>query len=289
MEESGSIVAREVPRATDVANFVRLEHTLFSLPLLFAGALLAERAWPSARTSLLIVAAGTGARTAALALNRIIDRRIDAANPRTRVRELPAGRLKIGQAWGVCLAGIALYLVSAAMLGRLTLLLSPIPLIVFTCYPYLKRFTTLAHFGVGLGLALAPLGAWVAVTQRVWPDLSIGLLTLFTLLWVAGFDIIYATLDIEFDRSHGLHSIPARLGSKALLIAALLHLIALLCLLALAMTSLDGLYRYYALAAVGLLFAVEHFFSRKVNFAFFHVNSVLGFFVLLFIMAGVQR
>ena len=160
------------------ARFVRVAHTLFSLPLIIAGMLVAadglHRAGaasrlPSLRAVLLVFVAAAGARTAALALNRIIDRRIDALNPRTAARELPSGRITTAQAWGVTAAGLVLYFAAAALLtrpgGRLTLMLSPIPLVVFTGYPFLKRFTPLCHLGVGLGLALSPLGGWVAVTQ----------------------------------------------------------------------------------------------------------------------------
>lgn len=289
MGEAGAVALRDGgARLLDLANFVKLEHTLFSLPILFAGALVAAGRWPSLGLSLLIIAAGTGARTAALALNRIIDSSIDARNPRTRARELPAGRLTIRQAWAVCVGGMILYLAAAAMLGVIPLLLSPVPLVVFTGYPFMKRFTPLAHFGVGLGLALAPLGAWVAVTQRVVPDAPVGLLAIFTLLWVAGFDIIYAVLDIEFDREATLHSIPSRFGRPAaLLIAAMLHAAAIGCLLLLSVGYFSGPLRFYALAPVVALFVLQHVLSRNINFAFFHVNSVLGFFVLLFVWAGV--
>lgn len=287
MANDNAAVMASAPRLLDYANFVRFEHTLFSLPLLFAGAILASNGWPSLRLSLLIVAAGTGARTAALALNRIIDHRIDALNPRTKVRELPAGKLTLGQAWAICVSGTLLYAASAAALGRLPLLLSPMPLIVFTAYPYLKRFTPLAHFGVGLGLALAPLGAWIAVTNRAWPDGPVGLLALFTLLWVAGFDIVYAMLDLDFDRAHGLHSLPVRLGARALHVAAALHVLAVAALFVLAAVYLHGPYRYHALALVILLFVLQHSLTRHVNFAAFHVNSALGFFVLFFVWAGI--
>jgi 4-hydroxybenzoate polyprenyltransferase len=205
--------------AKKISGFVKLEHTLFSLPLLYAGALLAV---PPAylKSSHLpalafILLAGIGARTLALALNRLIDRHIDARNPRTAGRELPAGKLSVPQGWAVAAAGAALYFWSAARLGPLCLQLSPVPPLVFIAYPLMKRFTFFAHFGVGLGLALAPLGGYIGMAGE-WPQGPLPwLLGLWTLLWVSGFDILYAIDDMEFDRKEGLRSIPAAFGEKA--------------------------------------------------------------------------
>jgi len=262
-------------------RFVRFEHTLFSLPLLFAGTLLGAGGFPSARLLLLVLLAGTGARTAALALNRIIDRRIDARNPRTRDRELPSGRMRLGEAWVVAAAGTVLYLGAAAALGPLCFALSPIPLAIFAAYPFLKRFTPLAHFGVGAGLAAAPLGGWIAASgdpRHAGPAL---LLAGFTLLWVTGFDIIYATLDEEFDRREGIRALPAALGrARAIRIAAGLHAAAFGALVALQILHLRTPAAVPFLAGAGAFLWLEHARARNVDFAFFRANIVVGFAVL---------
>ena len=272
------------------AAFVKFEHTLFSLPLLYAGAVLAARGLPGWWAVLWILGAGTGARTAALGLNRTIDRRIDARNPRTASRELPRGAMRLVEAWLIVGAGLALYLLSCWMLWPICLVLSPIPLAVFVIYPYLKRVTPLAHLGVGAALALAPLGGWVAVTGSVFDPSPLPVLWLgaFTLLWVAGFDIIYATLDLEFDRDAGLYSLPAYVGRRtALLVAALFHLMAVTALCGLYLTALSGALALAAIVAVAVVLAAEHWLAERVNLAFFHLNILVGFLVFAVVVAGV--
>lgn len=277
-------------RVATWSSFVKIEHTLFSLPLLFAGAVLAAGGMPAPLLLVWIAAAGTGARTLAMALNRIIDRTIDAANPRTVARELPAGKMSLLEAWGVALAGLALYLVSCLALPPLCLLLSPIPVAVFVGYPYLKRFTPLAHFGIGGALALAPLGAWVAVTGTLSDATPAIWLAAFTWLWVAGFDIIYATLDEEFDRRSGIHSLPGRMGRlPALRVAAGVHAAAFLALAMLFAIELSGPLALTALLATGAVLAAEHRLAHRVNLAFFQLNLVVGFLVLTMVAAGVAR
>lgn len=281
------------------ARFVRVAHTLFSLPLIIAGMLVAAGAphqegtgghLPSLRTLLLVFLAAAGARTSALALNRIIDRRIDALNPRTAVRELPSGRMTLLQAWGVVAVGLGFYLAAAALLGRLTLLLAPIPLVVFAGYPFLKRCTPFCHFGVGLGLALSPLGGWVAVTQSFAGVSHVLPLALFGLFWVTGFDVVYATLDEEFDRACGVHSLPAALGrAGALRISYWLHSTAILCLLALWwVNGWSGLCLAFLLPAAVLLWW-EQRLACLMETPFFTVNILVGFAVLLFAAVGVLR
>jgi 4-hydroxybenzoate polyprenyltransferase len=268
---------------------VRFEHTLFSLPLLLAGAWLGAGGVPPGRTLLWILVAGTGARTLALALNRIIDLEIDARNPRTAGRELPAGKMTLTQAWLVTAVGAVLYFVAAAMLPPLCLKLSPIPVIVFVGYPLLKRVTVLAHYGVGLALALGPLGAWVAVTGALLPFGPAHLLALFTLFWVGGFDIIYATLDEEVDRREGLKSLPAALGrTGALRVAAGTHVAAVLMLVLAVSRHLTTPVAWGLLALVAVLFAAEHWLADRVNLAFFHVNAVLGFVVFAVVWGGLS-
>lgn len=286
---SGPATARRGAGLADYARFVRFSHTLFSLPLILAGMLIAARGWPDLRTLLLILAAAFGARTAALALNRIIDRAIDARNPRTAARELPSGRLSLPQAWGLTGAAVVLYVAAAALLGPLTLALAPIPLVVFTAYPYLKRFTPLCHLGVGLGLALSPLGGWVAVTQSL-ADLSEVLpLALFGLCWVSGFDVIYATLDEEFDTACGIHSLPVALGRRAALAVSFwLHLLALLALLGLWWANGWSRTSLLLLAPAAFLLWLEQRLAHRVELAFFRINILVGIAVLLFVVAGVR-
>ena len=269
------------------ASFVKFEHTLFSLPMLYAGAVLAAGGTPPGSTIVWILGAGTGARTAALGLNRIIDWRIDTANPRTAERELPRGAMKLAEAWAVVFAGLLLYLLSCAKLPPICLVLSPIPLLVFVGYPYLKRVTSLAHFGVGAALALAPLGGWVAVTGTVRDPAPALWLAGFTLLWVAGFDVIYATLDEDFDRSAGLHSLPALLGSRdALKVSALLHALAVACLVGLYIQALAGAIAALGVVLVAALLMAEHWMAERVNLAFFHLNIAVGFLVFGIVVAG---
>ena len=186
-------------------NFVKIEHTLFSLPLIYSGAVLAAKDSPPLLLLILIFAGAVGARTTALALNRIIDREIDRRNPRTAARELPSGKISVGQALGILSLGLVLYFSATALISPFCLILSPLPLMIFVIYPYMKRFTPLAHFGVGLGLSMAPLGGWFAVQQSLQNIVPGLLLSLFTLFWVSGFDIIYSTLDELFDRQENLH------------------------------------------------------------------------------------
>jgi 4-hydroxybenzoate polyprenyltransferase len=275
-------------RIRTVLDFVKLEHTLFSLPILLAGAMLAAKGLPPAKTLIAILVAGTGARTTALALNRILDRNIDARNPRTASRELPSGRMSLAQAWAVAGAGLVLYLAALSVLPPLCWKLAPIPLAVFVLYPLMKRFTALAHLGVGLGLALGPIAAWVAVTGSFEGAAPVYELAIFTWLWVAGFDVLYATLDEEFDRREGLHSVPGRFGrAAALKIAALMHAGAFASLAILTASHLATLPAVLLLAIVGILLVAEHRLSHRVEVAFFHVNASLGFVVLALVWAGI--
>jgi 4-hydroxybenzoate polyprenyltransferase len=270
-------------------SFVKIEHTLFSLPLIYSGVLLgAGGTLPPLKTLLLVLTAATGARTVAFALNRIIDRRIDARNPRTTMRDLPSGRMTIGEALGVALAGLALYFGSAYLLSDFCLALSPVPLVVFVVYPWMKRFTPLAHFGVGLGLAMGPLGGWFAVSPSFVNLLEPVLLSLFTMLWVAGFDIIYATLDEEFDRKESLYSFPARFGrERALKYSGLLHFAAFIVLGVLFVHSSLSLLALPLLAFTGYLLYLEQKKAGDVELAFFKINAVAGFAVFMMVVIGV--
>jgi 4-hydroxybenzoate polyprenyltransferase len=227
-----------------VLEMIKFEHTLFALPFAFMGMLLAAAGWPAWRTVGWIVVAMVGARSAAMGWNRLVDRRIDAANPRTAGRALPAGAVSPGFVAGFVAASAALLVLAAWRLNPLAFALSPVALAVLLLYSYTKRFTWASHLVLGLALAGAPLGAWIAVRGDVAaPPLA---LAGAVLLWVAGFDILYALQDLDFDRRAGLFSVPARFGVRgALWLSALLHA-AMLALLA-------WLPRLYAAAAPGAL------------------------------------
>lgn len=274
-------------RVKTYGRFVKIEHTLFSFPMLIAGALLAhgELTW---RVLWLILVAGTGARTAALGLNRILDRAIDKNNPRTAGRELPSGQMTLGEGVGITALGIIAYLAAAYLISPRCLMLAPIPLTIFLLYPLMKRFTMWAHLGVGTALAMGPLGAWFAVQLDFTDYPRIALLCLFTFFWVAGFDIIYATLDTDFDQKAGLHSLPSRLGKdRALAVSMAFHVAGFALLGILYWTVMRGPAAALMLLAVGVLLWLEHRMAANVELAFFKINAVVGFVVLAFVAAGV--
>jgi 4-hydroxybenzoate polyprenyltransferase len=271
-----------------ITRFIKIEHTLFSLPLIFSGVFLASKNPPSPQLIGLILLGATGARTAALALNRIIDRRIDKRNPRTVNRELPSGNMSLGDAIIILLAGLCVYFLSASLISKFCFTLSPIPLVIFTFYPYMKRFTSYAHFGVGLGLSMAPLGGWFAVTNSFDNMLPGLLLSFFMFCWVSGFDIIYSTLDEAFDRGENLYSFSSRFGKiKALQISALLHIAAFIVLIFLFFIQIRAIAALPFLLISGYLLYLEQKKSHDVELAFFKINAVLGFFVLAMVLAGV--
>jgi 4-hydroxybenzoate polyprenyltransferase len=270
-------------------SFVKIEHTLFSLPLIYSGVFLASRDhFPPWQVYLLVLLAGTGARTVAFALNRMIDRHIDAKNPRTAARDLPSGRMTMWEAGWVMISGLGLYFLSAYLISDFCLKMSPIPLVVFAVYPTMKRYTPLAHFGVGMGLAMGPLGGWFAVSPSFDNILAPALLSLFTLFWGTGFDIIYATLDEEFDRKESLYSFPSRFGKKnALRASALFHVVAFAMLAWLFFSSGFSMLALPLLVVTGCLLFLEHRKSGDVELAFFKINAIAGFSVLVMIAAGV--
>jgi 4-hydroxybenzoate polyprenyltransferase len=268
-------------------NFIKIEHTLFSLPMIYSGVFLASHSYPSLRLLLLVLGAAIGARLIAMTLNRIIDREIDRHNPRTVHRELPSGTMKLVEGYGVLAFGFALYLFSAAAISDFCLALSPVPLVIFVVYPYLKRFTPLAHFGVGLGLAMGPLGGFFAVTNSFVRLDEAALLPLFNLFWATGFDIIYSTLDEEFDTKAGLFSFPARFGKRrALQISAVLHVLAFVVLIALTFISLKAIIALPFLFLSGFLLWLEQRKAEDVELAFFKINIVVGFSVLAMVMTS---
>ncbi len=269
-------------------SFVKIEHTLFSLPLIYSGVLLASKEEPpSWKILILVLTAATGARTVAFSLNRIIDRHIDARNPRTASRDLPSGRMTLTEALGVMFAGLALYFGSAYLLSDFCFFMSPIPLAVFMIYPTMKRYTPIAHFGVGMGLAMGPLGGWFAVSPSFEHLIAPVILSLFTLFWVAGFDIIYSTLDEEFDKKEALYSFPALFGrERALRYSAFLHVMAFALLVILFFYSVFSLLALPLLLLTGYLLYLEQKKAEDVELAFFRINAVAGFSVFAMVLIG---
>jgi 4-hydroxybenzoate polyprenyltransferase len=277
-------------RLKTYANFIKLEHTVFSLPLVFAGMLLYTHGWPRATLVVLILLAAIGGRVIAMGLNRIIDARIDSRNPRTKRRELPRGAMRPWEAWVIVVLATGLYAASALAIAPICLWLSPVPVALFVVYPYLKRFTVLSHLGLGLAWSMAPLGGWLAASRSLAGLGEIGWLWLFSVLWVTGFDIIYATMDETFDRETGLHTLPAWRGKeRALRIASLLHALAFLALAVLWRTHFYSPIAWWWLLAVGMLFIWEHAIAEhRPEFAFFQLNGVLGLLVLGMVLAGMR-
>ena len=259
-------------------SFTKIEHTAFSLPLIFTGAWMgAGKQWPPVATVLLIIVAAVGARIFGMAMNRIFDRAIDAANPRTAGREMPSGALSLQSALMVAASGLLVYLGTCYFLGPWCLYLSPLPLIPLLGYSLLKRFTALCHFGIGLCLALAPLGAYVAAAETPQFTVEVFLFAEFVFLWLSGADIIYALMDIESDRRNGVFSLPASLGgTRALMVAAMAHGAALLCLLTLLLLSGSGTMGYAAYTVTVLIFVPLYLPSIPVAVRFFPLATIAG-------------
>lgn len=273
-----TLTRNEAGLARRLANFVKVEHTIFSLPLLLAGAWLgAGGEWPPLRVLLLIALAGLGARTLGMAMNRILDRRLDLLNPRTAGRELPGGRMSPFQAWSVAGGGLLVYLLACAALGPLCLLLSPIPAAALIGYSYLKRFTGLCHFGIGLCLMLGPLGAFVAASGGFAFTPSIRWLALFTFCWISGFDIIYALQDLASDRATGVRSLPALLGSRgAQALAGLTHLVAAGAITGLWWQGGGGLAAGIFLAVCLIAFGLAYWPALPLPARFFPTSAIAG-------------
>jgi 4-hydroxybenzoate polyprenyltransferase len=290
--EGGRDDGRPGTRVATIRSYlemIRFSHTVFALPFAFMGALLAAGGIPDGRTLWWILVAMVGARSGAMAVNRIADRHLDAANPRTRDRALPAGTIRVGAAVAFAAVAFAIFLAAAWMLNPLCFALSPLALLVLCGYSYTKRFTALSHLILGLALGLAPIGAWIAVRGSLaTPVLALGLGVVF---WVAGFDILYALQDVDFDREVGLFSIPARLGIAAgVWVARGFHLATLGCLaLLVPLLHLGSVYQT-GLAAAGLFLGYEHWLVyryglAKLNLAFFNMNGYVSIGMLLATLA----
>lgn len=270
-------------------SFVKFEHTLFALPFAYGGMLLAADGWPGWPTFLWITLAMVGARSAAMAANRVIDARIDAANPRTRDREIPSGKLSGADGWALTLAGLTLLVVAGASLNRLTLALLPVAVLFLVAYPYTKRFTWLCHVWLGVTIGAAAAGGYIAVTGAFGPVawalwLAVG-------AWVAGFDVVYALLDLDFDRDHGVHSMAVRFGERgALRLAAAMHAVAWAALASVPLFTPLGWPYLAALAVTAAVLVWQHRnLGRRAAgevLRAFNANLVIGSLMLIGIVGG---
>jgi 4-hydroxybenzoate polyprenyltransferase len=281
-----SVAAPSLPRR--FASLVKFEHTIFALPFAYVGAFLAVDGYPGTANLVWLTLAMAGARTLAMALNRLVDAELDARNPRTAGREIPAGLLSRRQVWGLCAAALALYLVAAFQLDPIVRWLWPIPVAMFVVYPYLKRLTWLCHLWLGACTGLAPLGAWLAVTGSApWEAFA-----LFAAqgLWVAGFDLFYSLFDLEHDRAEGIRSWAVRFGERGVFAGARAFHVVVVALLAAVGAGLDVNAFYWAgVAAVALLLVYEHTIVRpgdlrRLNAAFFTVNGVISVVFFVFVV-----
>jgi 4-hydroxybenzoate polyprenyltransferase len=271
------------------ARLIKIEHTIFALPFAYVGAMLADGAIPDSHDLLWITVAMVGARSLAMALNRLIDAGIDAANPRTASRELPSGALTIGSVLVFCAASLLVFLIAVWQLNPLVRWLWPIPLAGFVIYPYLKRFTWLCHLWLGAVDGLAPVGAWAAVKGTLpWEAWALGGAVA---AGVAGFDLFYSLFDVVIDRAQGLHSWAVRWGEEAVFVGArALHLVTI-GLLAIAGLGLDaGGWYWFGVLLVGALLAYEHSLVRpndlrRLDAAFFTMNGIVSVVFFAFVLA----
>jgi 4-hydroxybenzoate polyprenyltransferase len=267
-------------------RMIKFSHSVFALPFALTAAVIAAGGLPTAWQAFWIVVAMVGARSGAMGMNRIIDRTIDAANPRTRAREVASGKISLRSALLFSLFSFALLVLAAGMLNPLCLKLSPLAIAIVVFYSYTKRFTWVSHFVLGAALALAPLGAWIAIRGTF--DAGVLPLVLAVAFWLPGFDVLYALQDMEFDRSYGLYSIPSRFGTKAsLVLARALHGLALLCLYITGAVFGLGLFYWLGMLVVTGLFVYEHSIVRaddlsRLDMAFFNMNGYISVAVFVF-------
>jgi len=274
-----------IARIRTTLEMIKFEHSVFALPFALTGAVLAVRGWPAWRQMLWIIVAMVAARSAAMTFNRIADFRIDAVNPRTRLRALPAGHLSLGFAAGFTAVACGLLMLAAWELNPLAFKLSPLVIALLLGYSYTKRFTFLSHLVLGACLGLSPVAAWIALRADL--QSSVLVLGVAVMFWVAGFDLIYACQDVEFDRREGLFSVPARFGIKAALwLSGILHLAMLGLLVTVARMEGLGWLAFAGLTVVAALLAYEHRLVRpsdlsRINAAFFNINGYVS--VLFFL------
>jgi 4-hydroxybenzoate polyprenyltransferase len=272
-------------------EMIKWEHSIFALPFALTATVLAAHGVPGLSTLVWILVAMVTARSCAMAFNRWADADLDAANPRTQTRAIPAGLLTRQFVFGFCILMAALFVLAAAELNRLTLYLSPLVLLVLMGYSYMKRLTRWSHIVLGLALGIAPTAAWIAVRGSL--DFRILVLTAAVTLWVGGFDVLYACQDFEHDRQVGLHSLPQSIGvSAAFWAARLMHLCMLALLAWFGSLFSFGIAGWLGIAAVAILLAYEHAIVsphdlRRLNAAFFTMNGVIAMVFLVFVAADV--
>jgi len=289
-----AVASKALSKVAVMLEMIKFEHTVFALPFALTSAVLADRL-PSLRALGWILVAMIGARTAAMAFNRLVDFEYDKLNPRTANRALPTGVLSVTEVWAFTLIAAGVFVFAARMLNPLAFALSPIALLVIFGYSYTKRFTTLSHLVLGLALGIAPTGAWIAVTGRI--DLAPIILSAAVVFWTAGFDIIYALQDLEFDSRLGLFSIPSALGPrKGLAISRLFHALSAFLLLVFGIVLGLGAVYYAGVALVAVLLAYEQSLVRpddfsKVNVAFFNTNGLVsaGYFIFALVDLILRR
>lgn len=263
-----------------ILEMIKFEHTVFALPFAIMSAFIASGGVPPLPKLGWILVAMVGARSCAMAFNRLADAEIDGENPRTAMRAIPAGLITKAAVWVFTLVSAALLVIAAWRLNPLAFALSPVALAVIMLYSYTKRFTSLSHFWLGLALSISPVGAWIAIKgQFDWTPI---VLCSVVLLWTAGFDIIYACQDITFDKKHQLHSIPARIGIRwALWLSSILHVIAVLLLFCIPLLTELGVFYYIGVGIVVCIFIYEHAIVKpndlsRVNLAFFTLNGTIS-------------
>lgn len=267
-------------------RMIRFSHSVFALPFALTAAVIAASGMPSVRNLFWIIVAMVAARSGAMGLNRFADRNIDALNPRTRGRELPTGRIKAWEALLFSAVSLAVLVAAAYMLNPLCFRLSPFAVAAVAFYSYTKRFTWLSHFALGLAISAAPLGAWMAVRGSFDPEVLP--LAIAVLLWLPGFDILYALQDVDFDRKHGLHSIPAKFGvGRSLLSARVLHALSWGMLALTGVMFHLGAFYWLGILAAGGLFVYEHSLVReddltRLDMAFFNMNGYISVTVFVF-------
>ena len=273
-------------RVTLYLRMIRFSHSVFALPFAFTAAVTAASGVPGLGRIFWIIVAMVGARSGAMGLNRIIDFRIDAENPRTAGREIPRGLIRLGEAWIFVALSFGLMILASSRLNPLCLKLSPVAIAVLFLYSYTKRFTWFAHFVLGLSISAAPLGAWIAVRGTMeWEAIPLAAAVIF---WLAGFDVLYALQDLEFDRSHGLHSIPQRFGIRwSLRLARIFHACSFCLLLFNGYLFGLGVVYWAGMFAVAGLFIYEHSLVRendlsRLDMAFFNMNGYISVAVFLF-------
>jgi 4-hydroxybenzoate polyprenyltransferase len=270
----------------DFLKMIKIEHSLFALPFAFTSAVIAANGIPDIGKIFWIIVAMVGARSGAMGLNRVIDAEIDKKNPRTVNREIPAGKISKKEALTYIIISFLVYEFATFMLNKLCFILSPIPILIFILYSYTKRFTAFCHIVLGIALGLAPVGAWIAING----DINIGVLLMGfgVLFWVAGFDVIYALQDIDFDKKENLHSIPRYLGLKgSLIVSQTFHLLAFLIFLYLYNYFSLGYLYLFGILISGVFMFYQHLLIKKdglsrVDIAFFNLNAYISITIFIF-------